>query len=232
MDTVKYHPILFSTPMVQAIDENRKTQTRRTKGLEKVNENPDDWKFDRYSVDMAFDQIGCIFSNGHEEIHIPFNYNIYDVFWVRESYHRIHDANTDKFLRFGYKADKNYKGAKWKPSIHMPKRACRFFLKIKSIRAERLNEISNEDAIAEGINSEPWALDNEVTLFENYTNYGKPFYSFSQYQWNFGKEEHSAAVASFCTLWEDINGKESWNNNPFVWVYEFEKIEKPEDFGV
>jgi hypothetical protein len=84
----------------------------------------------------------------------------------------------------------------------MPKEACRLLLKIKSIRVERLQDISEEDAIAEG------AIQHEK------------------------ETDWLTAKFGFEMIWLKINGKESWISNPFVWVYEFEKIEKPNDFGI
>ena len=190
--------------MVQAILEGRKTMTRRTKGLEEVNKNPNDWKFDRYAVDMVFDQIGVIFSNDNEEIYIPFKANVGDVFWVRETF-----AEWPKVM-FQYKASTSIGSeiGKWKPSIFMPKQACRIFLKVKTIRVERLQDISEEDAIAEGVNCL------------------HPFYEDYLEKASF----YHLAVDSFMSLWKSINGRISWDTNPFVFVYEFEQIEKPLDF--
>ena len=90
----------------------------------------------------------------------------------------------------------------------MPKSACRIFLKVKSVRVERLQDISREDAIAEGI---------EYKRFENqglgYKVYGC------------GTESQMTAhpTVSFQSLWQSINGEQSWNDNPWVWVIEFER---------
>lgn len=90
-----------------------------------------------------------------------------------------------------YKADyPNLKIPKWKPGIHMPKEACRIFLKVTEVKVESLQDISQEDAKAEGV--------LRVDLFRD--------------------------------LWKSINGPESWESNPWVWVISFERIKKPENF--
>ncbi|WP_289659473.1 hypothetical protein [Flavobacterium panacagri] len=165
-------------------------------------------------------------------------YEVGDILWVRETWMEYKTYNKNQLeLKNHYKTEHSplidpylqHIKKKWTPSIHMPKRAARIFLKVKGIRVERLNQISDYDAIAEGIKKQKYSLDESVTIYENYLP-GKDFYSWSDYGWDYGKETHSAPVASFCSLWEDINGDGSWNKNPFVWVIEFEKIVKPLDF--
>lgn len=119
-----------------------------------------------------------------------------DVLWVRETF------SNAEFSGFNYKA--NYDAGnpfKWKPSLFMPKTACRIFLQITNIRVERLQDISESDAVNEGINL------NNIS----------------------GDFEHTP-VQEFETLWQSINGKESWCKNPFVWVVEFKQIPKPLNF--
>lgn len=102
----------------------------------------------------------------------------------------------------------------FRPIFFMPKHACRIFLKIKSIRVERLQEITEADAIAEGVKD-----DGFFEGLYNYYNYLLKVFIFKK------------ARDSFMSLWQKINGNGAWNlNNPFVWVYEFEKIERPNDF--
>jgi hypothetical protein len=225
--------------MVQALLEGRKTITRRTKGLEKFNAAPDSWRYDGYDVQSKSHYMELIssdrkFTEKYFEAVCP--YQVGDVLWVRETFFdatMFLTAPIFKYLPYvyAYKANDDFIGChKWKPSIFMPKEACRIFLKIKSIRVERLNTIRDKDAILEGINSQVFCLDDKVTIYENYLP-GKDFYDLSEYSWNFGKETHSAPMASFCSLWESINGDGSWNSNPFVFVYEFERIEKPLDFN-
>ena len=226
---MKYHPILFSTPMVQAIQENRKTQTRRTKGLEKINDKPYEWKFDTYFENQIF-YFEYLFSKKKSEqfIKIKCPYNVGDVLWVRENFYtaenwdHLKPSLLKKYdINVYYKSDIGnenipqllHKG-KMRPNIFLPAAYARTFLKIKSIRAERLQDISEEDAIAEGVEK---IADYGATGYRLYT---EPDAAYSDID----------AIYSFESLWQSINGKDSWNKNPFVWVYEFEKIDKPEDF--
>lgn len=206
----KFKPILFSTPMVEAINENRKSQTRRVikhhceidsiKPVVRCLENEKDrGKFILTDI------------NGEDFLINPYAF-VGDVLWVRETFHSIHDSESDQFLRFGYRADGDYKGAKWKPNIFMPKEACRFFLKVKAIRVERLQDISEDNAIAEGIEILGY---DEGTIYRDYLR---------------DHSETNNSIVSFSTLWQSINGLHSWSSNPFVWVIEFERIEKPNNF--
>lgn len=89
------------------------------------------------------------------------------------------------------------------PSIHMPRWASRIMLEITGVRVERLQDISEDDALAEGIDAEA----------------GRNTLSFV------GMREISGPVAEFSVLWESINGPGSWDANPWVWVVEFRRIE-------
>jgi len=92
----------------------------------------------------------------------------------------------------------------------MPKKACRLFLKVTNVRVERLQDINTQDAISEGI---------EEIHYGAYKNYMSKEYD------GFGHPPES-----FKTLWQSINGIESWEANPFVWVVEFQKCETPKNF--
>lgn len=154
-------PILFNTDMVQAIIEGRKTMTRRYKGLKEINADPSDWQFEwaDFILDKPwrFTKISSVTDKTLKDqsfyqaaIKCPYG-KAGDVLWVRETFTPSNATIGNKFF---YKADDN--GAldltgSWKPSIFMPKEACRLFLKITSIRVETLHKITNEDALAEGI---------------------------------------------------------------------------------
>lgn len=177
---MNFKPILFSTPMVQAILDGRKTQTRRV-----IKPQPLD------VVTYADQRVWY-----PEVIKCP--YEVGDILWVRETF-----TNSEEYPFIFYKADADDVSIKWKPSIFMPKSACRLFLQVKSVRVERLQDITEEDAIAEG------------------AKHGR-FYGLGQIG--------GSIREGFFELWETINRKGSVNKNPWVWVIEFEKIEKPENF--
>ena len=179
-------PMLFSTPMVQALLNGTKTQTRRL-----VNGTIPLGNFDE-TLKKSILKIGSII-------------------WVRETFAKSLNPNE-----FCYKADTDNpiyldKNWKWKPSLFMPKSACRLFLEVTEIRIERLNEISESDAIEEGI---------------EYSNeFGYKLYSKNSF---FSK--HLSASDSYMSLWELINGQNSWKENPFVWVYTFKVVGCPYGF--
>jgi hypothetical protein len=188
---MKYIPILFSTPMVKAIIEVRKTMTRRKIKLYKADEHPlrQTSKWMKENKTCPYGKVG-------------------DILWVRETF-----CDMDCSINgFAYKADfKNDCSWKWKPSLFMPKAACRIFLEITDIRVERLQDISKEDAISEGIEK----FDGE----NNWKGYFKGDYAYFK-----------NPILSFTSLWRSINGFDSWDANPFVWVISFISIEKPNDF--
>lgn len=199
-------PMLFSTPMVQAICNTTKTETRRTRGLEKINICPDQWNFKQidnlfYFTNKFTSKIICIKPQA----------NVNDVIWVRETFRPIEQDNGSP--RYEYKATEKINLLdKWKPSLFMPKQACRIFLKCISVHVERLQDIDEQSAINEGIER---IKEDGMLSFRSYAvNYDACVFPIISYQ----------------TLWQKINGKESWNENPFVFVYKFEKVEKPENF--
>jgi hypothetical protein len=204
----KIKPILFSTAMVQAEYANRKTQTRRTQGLEEVNKNPINWEV------AGVDDDHVLFSGRNGE-YVTQNrkYRKGDILWVRESFAKVPITAYGK--EFIYKADfdRSYSGG-WKPSIHMPKAAARIFLEVTNVRIERLQDISEADAIAEGIQ-----YNEAVDGYAYYLNPQLP-----------GDLQCLRPDVSFMTLWQSINGEESWDANPWVWVYDFKAVERPDNF--
>jgi hypothetical protein len=206
MTKTKFRPILFSTPMVQAILENRKTMTRRTV-------KPQPQSIDFYeNRNVWYPEVSKC------------PYQVGDVLWVRENYYTasnwdhwkpsmLKSVNVEVFYVVdspNYDIPRPLSRGKIRPCIFLPKEYSRIFLKIKFIRIERLQDISAEDAIAEGIAVLGYG-------FKNYDNI-VPLTAFDTPQ------------ASFFSLWSKINSLKSLQANPFVWVYEFERIEKPLDF--
>jgi len=197
MNVKKERPILFTTEMVQAILDGRKTQTRRI------------FKYQNAS----FSGLMCNYLDEVDnEYYTKCLYDICkygkvgDILWVRETWcrhksnylYKAHGIDVDEF--------------RWKPSIHMPKEACRLRLKIKSIRVERLMDISEQDAIAEGVKQR----------FGGFINYANPSKIFTE-TYPFLSRKYSSAQMSYLSLWEKINGENSFEENPWVWVIEFER---------
>lgn len=225
---MNFKPILFSTEMVKAILSGSKVQTRRV-----VKPQPDNESYFQTKLENGILTFDYNLGDKNTIIQCPYG-QVGDVLWVREKIEADYETD-DRVILTKYFADKvpviystndEYNGSvrhwtsnkKVVPSIHMPKEACRLFLKIKSIRVERLKDISEEDAASEGI--------------EEFTKDGVGFkYGINGWHWscNTGKPFmcRSRKIA-FEELWQSINGEESWNSNPWVWVIEFERIEKPE----
>jgi hypothetical protein len=217
---MKFIQLLFQTEMVQAVLEQRKSMTRRTRGLKCVNESPNDWVFDSFDGRFYIFQ-NLINTQKHLAAKCPYG-QVGDILWVRETWCRGYDRAAYRPENYYYKADKGNefhsltnKPVKWKPSLFMPKEACRIFLKITNIRVERLQCISEKDAVLEGVRIIHFA-ESKLAVFKNYLL----------------KEEKGTLnpIRSFFSLWESINGKESLDSNPWVWVIEFERIDKPENF--
>lgn len=141
-----------------------------------------------------------------------------DRLWVRESFDPIYPQdphyNGGRPIEYDYQAtyQHGYRlgdslGIKkvWKPSIHMPRAASRITLEITGVRVERLQDISEEDARAEGVDFDP----------------GEGGFFFVPGQ---GGCSADTAVGSYRLLWESINGSGSWDANPWVWVIQFKRV--------
>lgn len=215
---VRERPILFSGPMVRAILDGKKTQTRRVFRL------PEGWTHDEDDL---------------ERIHILLREGVLkwahgttdDRLWVRETWRvaRINGASggVSEFATVQFKegfgilpydagwreryarlieSEKGWERSatanlwgKWRPSIFMPRWACRILLDVVDVRIERLNDISEADAMAEG--AEPLLVPPDG-----------------------GGAPH---VEGFRSLWDHINGKRApWSSNPWVWVVTFKRVEE------
>jgi hypothetical protein len=219
--------------MVQALLDGRKTQTRRV--VKKKYSNTDlTWKEihsgkTKILVELQNDVPAPVKNENGTTTHrlrayhvSECPYKVGDVLWVRETFYECEAPKLKGDFIYKASNDEGWE-LKWKPSIFMPKPACRIFLKIKSIRVERLQEISESDAIAEGIIEILPQMYPQYREWKNYINPCNP---------HGYKSDYNNPINSFKSLWQSINGKDSWNVNPFVWVYEFEQIEKPNDFIV
>lgn len=204
-------PILFNTEMVRAILDGRKTCTRRI--CKDANECtvPD---MDFYNADKRTYAVHNFADNKHtEQLSIaertcPICPG--DILYVRETWCAL-PVNEAGHMRghsvYYYKADGDLRPEGWRgnwhPSIHMPKEAARIWLKVTDVKVERLQEISGEDLTKEGID-----------LFRS--NYVRVAFDEFKNIWNF-------------TIKKSDIDRYGWDANPWVWVIEFERCEKPKE---
>ncbi len=186
----KEHPILFSTPMVYGLLDNRKRKTRRI-----VKDTPLEWLEQGFTPEFVADPENNLCPHG----------KVGDILWVRETF-AIEESEGEYRLVIYKATDPDYPG-KWKPSIFLKRKDCRILLRVDSLHIERLHDIDEADAIAEGVEFfDRKLVGGELRTF--YKDYEHDGFTYS-------------AVESFKTLWSKINGKESWDSNPFVWVISF-----------
>ena len=193
---MKERPILFSSPMVRALLDGTKTQTRRivkithrTPGLAACLQPP----------------VGAPRPGVASEL-CPYGQRG-DRLWVRETFARI-DGQTRPWIETDYRATYTHGDRlgdslgikkRWTPAIHMPRHASRITLEITGVCAERLQSISTADALAEGVNVHP-------------DHHSKPCTS------------PYSPVQAYRDLWEQINGPGNWDLNPWVWVVTFKVL--------
>ena len=205
---MKQRPILFSGAMVNAILEDRKTQTRRIiKDQPQIDPATGDWLWintDEMSRVRPLADFADI-----KAAHCPYG-KVGDHLWVRETWAKQLDGNIIYRADFKdwEKADYTATGH-WKPSIFMPRDACRIMLEITDVRVELLNDISEEDSIAEGV----------MKGREHYLDYIAFKHKTTQFVY-----QCMNAKASYKSLWASINGHQSWEQNPFVWGITFKRI--------
>lgn len=215
-------PILTSTPMVQAILEGRKSQTRR---ICKPQPYPDlDERLDPIAKGILLDILRTV------------RYQKGMILWVRETFYayghwtlittqlsnsvkkeyRFQDLTLPERREYLYEdCPFDFILKRWglgyhkRPSIFMPKAASRIKLEITDVRVERVQDISDADAISEGLRSKEYT--------DGHQSFGK-WYSSECGTW------HPNPVDAYSNLWESINGKGSWEKNPWVWCISFKRV--------
>lgn len=237
-------PILFNTEMVRAILDGRKTCTRRVIKPQPDEKHTYPLGFVTDSTEKK--EVGCFgFAANEYGVSIqyvkpPYRYAPGDILYVRETFAWcpcwdcgfdtipngcrnpvIYDSKKREHGCYMYRAsckDNEYPCVDtWHPSIHMPKKAARIWLKVTDVRVERLQDITPKGAESEGVGN----------LFYDDIGYGEK---------NYGTEvdpEYGIAKEQFAWLWESTIKKSDldrygWNANPYVWVIEFERCEKSE----
>jgi len=208
---MKTKPILFNGEMVRAILDGRKTQTRR--GIKKLCGCPDFYSYkESHPYPYYFRRRDAVWDSFKTIEELAANYcpfgTVGDRLWVRETWAdtTYFDPNDGGFV---YKATDpdwaDMEGWKWKPSIHMPREVSRITLEITGVRVEKLNDISEDDAIAEGIALNPVQEGTWIDYPAGSSAAG----------W---KEPRK----SFQSLWQSVYS--NWDANPWVWVIEFSPL--------
>ncbi len=199
------HPILFSGPMVRAILSGAKTQTRRVVKPQPQGHHWEGLPGHRFVVEAGAGSASWVFAHSIpqnpdsdvEWIRCPFGAPG-DLLWVRETWRADDFDDTRALYAADMPADALAAGrsvVRWRPSIHMPRGRSRITLRVTSVRVERLHAITEEDARAEGV----------LTLD--------------------ARTGATTPRERFADLWGEINGRESWDADPWVWVVGFERAE-------
>lgn len=213
-------PIIFSAPMIRALLAGEKTQTRRIVKPQPPRDHSPlvvgrfcPTVIDRWGEELPGDEVfGVTTEDGEWCTRCPYG-QPGDLLWVRETWgawpHMMGGIQLDS-LR--YRADGEYQDEHgawcWRPSIHMPRWASRLTLRITDVRVQRLQDISTEEAFAEGIER----IDAYCGAIQ--LPHGKSY---------------STARGAFRSLWTTIHGPDSWSANPWVWALTFEVIRKNVD---
>jgi len=227
--------ILFTEPMFRAVVAETKTQTRRL-----LNPQPDPEWFKMEMNDYPAHQVRCTekeaewyflrsprtgracFSKDAPKIYdnSGSRYKPGEIVYLKEPYH--YEGDFDDKPIVVYKFNNDIAGGRtWKNKLFMPAKYARYFIRIKGVKVERLQDISHEDCIAEGIKNMV-VIDQEFDVpVQGYQNYLGNHYFVT------GDNELSPAQRSYKSLWIKINGKDSWDKNPWVFAYTFELTEKP-----
>ena len=228
--------ILFNTKMVQAILAARKTQTRRP-----IKAPGNEYHYDRLLGDwplsgqpkiiekkLHWELQKAVDDNGLFIANLPYQKG--DILYARETWKVIVADPTVNFLYIKYIADKResyvefardrfekfkkyYDKKGWQPNIFMPKEAAMLFIEVTDIRVERVQDISYEGAIAEGI--------TETEIYNELLDECS----------SVGAGTGTLPVQAFADLWHNLYKTKGygWDDNPWIWVIEFERCEKPDE---
>lgn len=209
----RVRPILFNGEMVRAILDGRKTVTRRC--VKARSKNACGFYVTFRKSDNAFMGVYDYDENERQfdSSQTP-PYQPGDILYVREAWEEWTGGYLYKAWPDGICQPGAWKDMPWRPSIHMPKKSARIWLKVTDVRVERLQDITNEQILKEGAN--PEAIEHYIKQMPEESE-----------EW-----VHAAHVIEFKHLWDSIIKKADldrygWDANPWVWVIEFERCEKP-----
>ncbi|MBF8806959.1 hypothetical protein LG197_17615 [Pseudomonas asiatica] len=252
MSQTKERPILFSGPMIRALLDGRKTVTRRALSARDLKEID-------YAVRLG--ECHALPAEGDSMHPNDTSYYAElcrfglpgDRLWVRETW--LEDPEDDGTWAYTqymgckgsplsdipkrfqkpehciFRASWDGSALRWRPSIHMPRWASRILLEVTDVRVERLQDISDDQAKAEGMVYTDFGMQERPG--KGSIDGGKTFHPLKPQQapgWHAGDATHpdqclDRARWAFANLWEKINGENSWDANPWVWVVEFKRVE-------
>jgi hypothetical protein len=253
-------PILFSGEMVRAILDGRKTQTRRKMSVQPwPNATVEVGRYHPHWIDRNGESqpgpstFGAVWDHqdivngGDAGLRCPYGAPG-DTLWVRETWKPVpisayrcsegvqqtpnpQDADEAAVYRAGW--DRSSGGVPWRPSIHMPRWASRITLRITDIRVERLHDISEDDARAEGCEARPFP----GPWWQGYRDLGDGQLFHQQAvgetapDWMIEPKKmpptpwlDRSARDGFRSIWMGLHGPDAWDENPWVWVLSFERV--------
>lgn len=193
--------ICFKEPLFHAVVEGSKTMTRRL-FKPTANFSP---------TNLRLNEPG--YQDEKDNVYFPY-YKVGETVYLKEPYSYEYDDETNKWKPF-YKYDGFFcygedGPVKYKNKLFMPESAARHFIRITSVRAERLQDISEEDCLREGVYKGKCGTESTHTM--------------TAYYFPNDNQPHCTAREVFAMLIDKISGKGTWESNPWVWVYEFELI--------
>lgn len=210
---MKHRAITFTPQMVDAIRRGQKTVTRRP-----IKPQPEDVTYGRLTPFMQDDTWWLKY--GHSLVEMRCKYgDPGDLLYVKETWAHTSQLNLspdDDNYGYVYKSDgqpwSDIEGWRWKSPMFMPKAAARMWLEVVNVLPQRLQDITEEDAIQEGIECE----NPEAGTYGSFKNYKDGQYGMSP-------------IGSFKTLWDSIYGEGAWESNPWVWRVEFKETKNPNE---
>lgn len=212
-------PILFNTDTVRAILDGRKTVTRRVVKPQLPSSCPEcHVMHNEFIYDLGAQNVYCArcgepLYNGGCPYKAPYQPN--DILYVRETWttkcsnceYECHMPCNAPYYIYRADMDEQRDMLKWRPSIHMPKEVARIWLRVTDVRVERLQDITPKEALKEGASC--WVKLN-------------------------GELDDRSIMTEYISAWNSTIKKKDltiygWDANPWVWVIEFERCEKPEE---
>ena len=232
-------PIIFSAPMVRAILEGKKTQTRRKM---KVQPGPDALVTVEHYHPIVIDRhgdmqpgkeiFGAHWDDGEYGLKSPYGAPG-DLLWVRETWAKGETAGVAQYRATDPQCDDTTSGLRWRPSIHMPRWASRITLRIIDVRVERLHDITEDDARAEGCEARPFPgpwwqgyrdLGDGDLIHQQAIGETAPDWMIEPKRMPPTPWLDRSARDGFRSIWMGLHGLDAWDANPWVWVISFERM--------